>query len=91
MVAFETVCEQRYKTYLRCGYPGIGGIGDVGKEWVFVQAPEEKGGELPIGDHPVFINKETGECRRMVFDIPDIKLLNTAKPIDVPEQFRPVY
>jgi len=91
MITIEKVCEQIYKNYKRCGYPGIGGIGDVGEEWVFVQAPEKKDGELPIGDSPVFVNKKTGKTRSMVFDVPDITSIKNATQINVPERFRPVY
>lgn len=91
MVSFETTCEQMYKDYLQCGYPGIGGIGDAGEEWVFIQAPKEKDGELPLGDKPYLINKKTGKGRFMEFDIPDLKLLEEAKQIEIPEKFRPVY
>ncbi len=91
MISFESACEKMYRDYRQCGYPGIGGIGDTGEEWVFIQAPKEKDGDLPFGDCPIFINKNTGKHRWMVFDAPDLKLLNTAKPIDVPEQYRPIY
>ena len=91
MISLETACEQMYETYRRCGYPGIGGIGDVGGEWVFVQAPEKENGDLPLGDHPIFIDKETGKTRRMVFDVPDLQLLNSARKVRVPGRFRPVY
>ena len=91
MVSLESLCEKMYKDYRQTGYPGIGGIGDAGEEWVFIQAPKEKDGELPRGLHPQFINKETGEYRCMVFDVPDINLLKATKQLEVPERFRPVY
>lgn len=91
MISFEALCEKMYKDYRQCGYPGIGGIGDAGNEWVFIQAPKEKNGKLPLGDTPLFINKETGESRWMVFDVPDLNLIKTTKQLTVPERYRPVY
>ena len=58
---------------------------------MFVQAPEEKDGELPIGEKPKFVSKRTGEMRTMVFDVPDMELLNCAVPLSVPDRFKPKY
>ena len=91
MVAFERACERVYNIYRMWGFPGIGSVGDTGEEWVFVQAPEEKNGELPIGEKPKFINKETGEMRTMVFDVADMELLNNAAPLLVPDNYKPKY
>ena len=91
MISLESLCERMYNCYRRAGYPGIGGIGDAGEEWVFIQAPEEKNGELPIDCGPMFINKKTGQSRCMVFDVTDMNLLRNTKQLTVPERFRPTY
>lgn len=91
MIAFEKICGQMYDAFLSLGYPGIGGIADVGEEWAFIQAPKEKGGELPLGDVPTFVNKENGNTRVMVVDIPDMKLMNEGKSMSVPDRYKPRY
>ena len=91
MISLETACEWMNAVYKRCGFPGIGSICDAGEEWVFLQAPEKKGGEIPLGYTPTFINKTTGESRCMVFDVQDLTLLKESKPIPVPERFQPIY
>ena len=91
MATFESVCERMYTMFRACGFPGIGGIADAGDEWVFIEAPTVKGGEIPLGDKPVFVNKQTGETRLMEFDIPDLKKLNHAVEILVPAPYLPRY
>ena len=91
MVTFNAVCEEVYRIYRAWGFPGIGGIVDAGDEWSFFQAPTEQGGEIPLGEKPLFVNKTTGNRRVMVFDVPDMEKLQHAKPVEIPTQYLPKY
>ena len=91
MFSFEKACEKMYRYCKLWNFPGIGSIGDVGNEWAFLPAPEIKGADLPVGVLPCFVNKDTGETRNMVFDVPDLLLIKDAKRIEVPEKYQPVY
>lgn len=50
---------------------------DAGDEWAFIQNFND--GERLLGEHPLFFHKKTGIIRRMVFDVPDLELLKSAK------------
>ena len=40
-------------------------------------------GERLLGEHPLFFHKKTGIIRRMVFDVPDLERLKSAKKIQL--------
>ena len=80
-----------YRYFREQGSPGIGGIGDAGEAWVFIKAPQEKE-MVDYGLHPVFVDKKTGEMRYMNwYNNHDWELHDTAKIVEVPEEYRPNY
>ena len=78
---FENAYKEMDEIYRRSGFEGVAEAADAGDEWVFV--PKIDNDESLIGEHPIFFNKETGKIRRMVFDVPDLELLKSAKKIQL--------
>lgn len=92
MITFEEACEKIYNAYIRGGFPGIEAAADAGNEWVFIQAPEKENTELPMGENPLFVNKSTGDIRRMeFFNLKDNSLLEKAKVISIPDKYKAYY
>lgn len=90
-MTFLDACELIYKGIIRGGHPGIIAAGDTENVWVFSPAPK-KIGEMEYGNFPFFINKTTGEISRFSpTETEDWEILDRAKEINVPEQFRPKY
>lgn len=86
MITFETACKEMYESYKRLGFPGIDAVGDVGEEWVFLQATD--GEADAINFKPIFYNKRNGKRRHMNFwDKNDQKLLNKAIKLNLPPKY----
>ena len=74
---FEEAYKEIDEIYKRSGFESIAEAADAGDEGAFIQKFDD--GERLLGEHPLFFHKETGVIRRMVFDVPDLELLKSAK------------
>lgn len=74
---FEEAYKEIDEIYKRSGFGGMAEAADAGDEWAFIQNFND--GERLLGEHPLFFHKETEIIRRMVFDVPDLELLKSAK------------
>ncbi len=78
---FKDAYKEIEEIYRRSGFDGIAEAADAGDEWAFIQKFDDN--EQLLGEHPLFFHKKTGNIRRMVFDVPDLELLKSAKIIQL--------
>lgn len=87
-IDFEKICKTMYDVCRKYGSPGIGAVGDVGNEWIFVEASSYEG-EINYDASPMFVDKATGMIRTMDFTMKeDREKYYSAKPVEFSNRYK---